>query len=344
MFANRVLMITGGTGSFGNAVLRRFLKSELREIRIFSRDEKKQDDLRKRYGDPKLKFYLGDVRDPHSVASAMRGVDYCFHAAALKQVPSCEFHPMEAVRTNVLGSSNVLEAAIAAGVKRVICLSTDKAVYPINAMGISKAMMEKVMVAASRNLEGRETIICGTRYGNVMASRGSVIPLFAEQVFAGRPITVTDPEMTRFMMTLDEAVELVLFAFRNGTNGDIFVQKAPAATVGTLARAMLEIMNRPRHEVREIGTRHGEKLYEVLLSREERAAAVDLGEYFRIPPDGRDLNYSKFVEQGEPRITHGDEYTSHNTRRLDVSGMKQLLLKLEFMQRIARGERATAED
>jgi UDP-glucose 4-epimerase len=344
MFANRVLLITGGTGSFGNAVARRFLKSELREIRIFSRDEKKQDDMRKRYNDPKLRFYIGDVRDSRSVAAAMRGVDYCFHAAALKQVPSCEFHPMQAVRTNVLGSENVLEAAIAAGVKRVICLSTDKAVYPINAMGISKAMMEKVMVAASRNLEGKNTVICGTRYGNVMASRGSVIPLFAEQVLSGRPITVTDPAMTRFMMTLEDAVELVLFAFRNGGNGDIFVQKAPAATIATLTQAMLEVMRRPEHEVHEIGTRHGEKLYEVLLSREERAAALDLGDYFRIPPDGRDLNYAKFVEQGEERIQHAEEYTSHNTRRLDVAGMKQLLLKLEFMQRISRGEPATPEE
>jgi UDP-glucose 4-epimerase len=274
----------------------------------------------------------------------MRGVDYCFHAAALKQVPSCEFHPMEAVRTNVLGTENVLHAAIGAGVKRVVCLSTDKAVYPINAMGISKAMMEKVMVATSRNLEGTGTVICGTRYGNVMASRGSVIPLFVEQVLAGRPITVTDPAMTRFMMTLDDAVELVLYAFANGGNGDIFVQKAPAATVKVLTQAILELMRRPDHEVREIGTRHGEKLFEVLLSREERACAEDLGDYFRVPPDGRDLNYAKFVEQGEPRITHGEEYSSHNTRRLDLEGMKQLLLKLDFMQRIARGEPATPED
>lgn len=344
MFSDRVLLITGGTGSFGNATLRRFLASDLREIRIFSRDEKKQDDMRKRYNDPKLKFYIGDVRDGRAVSAAMRGVDYCFHAAALKQVPSCEFHPMEAVRTNVLGTENVLEAAIAAGVRRVVCLSTDKAVYPINAMGISKAMMEKVMVAASRNLDGTATVICGTRYGNVMASRGSVIPLFVDQVLSGKAITVTDPAMTRFMMTLDDAVELVMYAFRYGNNGDIFVQKAPAATVAVLTQALLELMGRPNHEVREIGTRHGEKLYEVLLSREERACAEDLGDYFRVPPDGRDLNYAKFVEQGEQRITHGEEYNSHNTQRLDVQGMKAMLLKIEFIQRLVRGEPAIAED
>ncbi len=345
MFSDKVLLITGGTGSFGNAVLRRFLTSDLREVRVFSRDEKKQDDMRKRFNHPKLKFYIGDVRDQRSIASAMRGVDYCFHAAALKQVPSCEFHPMEAVRTNVLGTENVLEAAIAAGVQRVICLSTDKAVYPINAMGISKAMMEKVMVAVSRNLEGTGTVICGTRYGNVMASRGSVIPLFVEQVLAGKPITITDPAMTRFMMTLDDAVELVLYAFQHGQNGDIFVQKAPAATVQVLTQALLELLKRPDHEVRHIGTRHGEKLYEALLSREEMAGAVDLGEYYRVPPDGRDLNYAKFVELGEPGIALADEYHSHNTERLDVEGMKRLLLKLDFMQRIARGEHAaTLED
>jgi len=345
MFNDRALLITGGTGSFGNAVLRRFLDSGLREIRIFSRDEKKQDDMRKRYDNAKLKFYIGDVRDSRAVAAAMRGVDYCFHAAALKQVPSCEFHPMEAVRTNVLGTENVLEAAIAAKVRRIVCLSTDKAVYPINAMGISKAMMEKVMVAVSRNLEDTGTVICGTRYGNVMASRGSVIPLFVEQVLAGRPITVTDPAMTRFMMTLDDAVELVLYAFRHGDNGDIFVQKAPAATVQVLTQALLELMQRPTHEVRQIGTRHGEKLYETLLSREEMAGAEDLGEYYRVPPDGRDLNYAKFVEQGEPRISLSEEYNSHNTQRLDVASMKQLLLELDFMQRIARGETAaTPED
>ncbi|MFN3417283.1 MAG: polysaccharide biosynthesis protein [Caldimonas sp.] len=344
MFDNKTLLITGGTGSFGNAVLRRFLDSGLREIRIFSRDEKKQDDMRKRYSNPKLKFYIGDVRDATSVDAAIRGVDYVFHAAALKQVPSCEFHPMQAVRTNVLGTENVLRAAIDAGVKRVICLSTDKAVYPINAMGISKAMMEKVMVATSRNLEGTDTVICGTRYGNVMASRGSVIPLFVQQVLAGQPITITDPSMTRFMMTLDDAVELVLYAFQHGNNGDIFVQKAPAATVKTLAQAILELMDRPGHEVREIGTRHGEKLYETLLSREERACADDLGGYFRVPADTRDLNYGKFVEEGELRISAEEDYNSHNTDRLDVEGMKKLLLKLDFMQRIARGEPATPEE
>lgn len=344
MFTNKTLLITGGTGSFGNAVLRRFLDSDLREIRIFSRDEKKQDDMRKRYNSPKLKFYIGDVRDSRSISLAMRGVDHVFHAAALKQVPSCEFHPMEAVRTNVLGTENVLEAAITAGVNRVVCLSTDKAVYPINAMGISKAMMEKVMVAVSRNLEGTKTTICGTRYGNVMASRGSVIPLFVDQVLAGQAITITDPAMTRFMMTLDDAVELVLYAFAHGSNGDIFVQKAPAATVKVLTQALLDLMKRPDHEVREIGTRHGEKLYEALLSREEMASAEDLGGYFRVPPDGRDLNYAKFVEQGEQRISHSEDYNSHNTQRLDVEGMKQLLLKLDFMRSIASGKHATAED
>jgi UDP-N-acetylglucosamine 4,6-dehydratase/5-epimerase len=347
MFENRNLLITGGTGSFGNAVLKRFLDTNIGEIRIFSRDEKKQDDMRKRYNHPKLKFYIGDVRDERSVAQATRGVDYVFHAAALKQVPSCEFHPMQAVRTNVLGTENVLEAAIAAGVKRVVCLSTDKAVYPINAMGISKAMMEKVMVAASRNLEFTNTVICGTRYGNVMASRGSVIPLFIEQVQAGKPITVTDPAMTRFMMTLDDAVELVLFAFEHGKNGDMFVQKAPAATVAVLSQAILDLVGKPDHEVRNIGTRHGEKLFEALLSREEMACAEDLGKYYRIPSDGRDLNYAKFVDQGETRITqssHGDDYNSHNTTRLDVGGMRALLLKLEFMQRIVRGEHAAAQD
>ena len=347
MFTDKVLLITGGTGSFGNAVLRRFLNSGLREIRIFSRDEKKQDDMRKRYSHSKLKFYLGDVRDSRSMAAAMRDVDYVFHAAALKQVPSCEFHPMQAVRTNVLGTENVLEAAVNAGVKRVVCLSTDKAVYPINAMGISKAMMEKVMVAASRNLEGTGTVICGTRYGNVMASRGSVIPLFVEQVLAGKPITITDPSMTRFMMTLADAVDLVLYAFEHGNNGDIFVQKAPAATVQVLTQALLELMGKPDHTVNVIGTRHGEKLYEALLGREEMACAEDRGDYFRVPPDARDLNYAKFVEQGEQRMTqstHGEDYNSHNTTRLDVAGMKALLLKLDFMQRIARGEHVLAED
>ena len=347
MFSDKTLLITGGTGSFGNAVLKRFLDTDIAEIRIFSRDEKKQDDMRKRYNSAKLKFYIGDVRDARSVAQAMRGVDYVFHAAALKQVPSCEFHPMQAVQTNVMGTENVLEAAIAAGVKRAVCLSTDKAVYPINAMGISKAMMEKVMVAASRNLEGTGTVICGTRYGNVMASRGSVIPLFVDQVFAGKPITITDPAMTRFMMTLADAVDLVLYAFEHGNNGDIFVQKAPAATVQVLAQAVLGLMGRPDHTVQTIGTRHGEKLYEALLSREEMACAQDMGDYFRVPADGRDLNYAKYVEEGTAQLTssaHGEEYHSHNTTRLDEAGMKALLLKLDFMQAIARGERAVAEE
>ena len=347
MFTSKTLLITGGTGSFGNAVLKRFLNTDIAEIRIFSRDEKKQDDMRKRYHNPKLKFYIGDVRDARSVQQAMRGVDFVFHAAALKQVPSCEFHPMQAVQTNVLGTENVLEAAIAARVQRVICLSTDKAVYPINAMGISKAMMEKVMVAASRNLEGSDTVICGTRYGNVMASRGSVIPLFVDQILAGMPITVTDPTMTRFIMTLSDAVDLVLYAFEHGNNGDIFVQKAPAATVQVLADALLELMNKAGHSVQVMGTRHGEKLYEALLGREELACAQDMGSYFRVPPDGRDLNYAKFVEQGEQRLTqmaHGEDYNSHNTTRLDVAGMKALLLKLDFMRRIAAGENVIAEE
>jgi UDP-N-acetylglucosamine 4,6-dehydratase len=347
IFPRKTLLITGGTGSFGNAVLKRFLNTDIHEIRIFSRDEKKQDDMRKRYNSAKLKFYIGDVRDSRSVEQAMRGVDFVFHAAALKQVPSCEFHPMQAVRTNVLGTENVLEAAIGAGVKRVVCLSTDKAVYPINAMGISKAMMEKVMVAASRNLEGTQTVICGTRYGNVMASRGSVIPLFVDQVFSGKPITITDPSMTRFMMTLADAVDLVLYAFEHGNNGDIFVQKAPAATVEVLAKAILELMSKPNHPVQVMGTRHGEKLYEALLSREEMATAQDMGDYFRVPADGRDLNYAKFVDQGEQKLTqtaHGEDYNSHNTQRLDVGGMKQLLLKLDFMQKIARGEHAVDEE
>lgn len=347
MFDGKIILITGGTGSFGNAVLRRFLDSAIGEIRIFSRDEKKQDDMRKRYSSAKLKFYIGDVRDLRSVEQAMRGVDFVFHAAALKQVPSCEFYPIQAVHTNVYGTENVLTAAIAAGVRRVVCLSTDKAVYPINAMGISKALMEKVMVATSRNLEGSGTVICGTRYGNVMASRGSVIPLFVDQVFSGKPITITDPAMTRFMMTLADAVDLVLYAFEHGNNGDIFVQKAPAATVETLAHAVLALMGKADHQVQVIGTRHGEKLYEVLLSREEMACAEDMGDYFRIPSDGRDLNYAKYVEQGDQRLTqtaHGEDYNSHNTMRLDVEGMKRLLLKLDFMTRIARGEHAVAED
>ncbi len=344
LFNNKCLLITGGTGSFGNAVLKRFLDTGIDEIRIFSRDEKKQDDMRKRYASPKLKFYIGDVRDYQSVLNATRGVDFIFHAAALKQVPSCEFHPMEAVKTNVIGTENVLEAAIQNEVKRVVCLSTDKAVYPINAMGISKAMMEKVMVAKSRNVDEEKTVICGTRYGNVMASRGSVIPLFIEQIRAGKALTLTDPNMTRFMMTLSDAVDLVLHAFEHGNNGDIFVQKAPAATVETLARALTGLLGKPEHPIDVIGTRHGEKLYEALLSREEMACAENMGQYFRVPPDLRDLNYAKFVEQGEEKISRSEDYNSHNTERLDVEGMQKLLLKLGFMQAIQRGEHAVPEE
>ena len=344
MFDSKVLLISGGTGSFGNAVLKRFLDSGISEIRIFSRDEKKQDDMRQRYANPKLKFYIGDVRDYQSILNATRGVDYIFHAAALKQVPSCEFHPMEAVKTNVLGTENLLEAAIQNEVKRVVCLSTDKAVYPINAMGISKAMMEKVMVAKSRNVDDTKTVICGTRYGNVMASRGSVIPLFIEQIRAENPLTITDPNMTRFMMTLADAVDLVLYAFEHGNNGDIFVQKAPAATVEVLAKALTGLIVKPEFPINVIGTRHGEKLYEVLLTREEMACAEDRGDYYRVPPDLRDLNYAKFVEVGEEKISHMEDYNSHNTERLDVEGMKKLLLKLEFMQAIARGELVVPEE
>ena len=343
MFKDKTLLITGGTGSFGNAVLRRFLDTDIREIRIFSRDEKKPDDMRKKYGSPKLKFYIGDVRDYNSILNATRGVDFIYHAAALKQVPSCEFHPMEAVKTNVLGTENVLEAAIANSVKRVVCLSTDKAVYPINAMGISKAMMEKVMVAKSRNVDESKTVICGTRYGNVMASRGSVIPLFIDQFRAGKPFTITDPAMTRFMMTLDDAVELVLYAFEHGNNGDIFVQKAPAATVETLAHALLRILGAPDHPVNIIGTRHGEKLYEALLSREEMACAQDMGDYYRVPPDLRDLNYGKFVEEGDARISEQEDYNSHNTHRLDVDGMEALLYKLSFIRAIHDGRQEEPE-
>ncbi|MBF0434250.1 MAG: polysaccharide biosynthesis protein [Magnetococcales bacterium] len=342
MFLGKILLITGGTGSFGNAVLRRFLDSDLREIRILSRDEKKQDDMRKQYNNPKIKFYIGDVRDYQSVLNAVRGVDFIFHAAALKQVPSCEFHPLEAVKTNVLGTENVLEAAISCGVKRVVCLSTDKAVYPINAMGISKAMMEKVIVAKSRS--SSVTVICATRYGNVMASRGSVIPLFVDQIRAGKPITITDPNMTRFMMTLDDAVNLVIYAFEHGKPGEIFVQKAPAATIETLAHALTDLLGVPQHEIRIIGTRHGEKLFEALLSREEMVAADDLGEYYRVPPDLRDLNYGKFVEQGETKISEAVDYNSHNTMRLDKGGMQTLLMKLRFIRAILKGEQAELEE
>lgn len=343
MFDGKVLLITGGTGSFGDAVLRRFLDSGIGEIRIFSRDEKKQDDMRKKYFSPKLKFYIGDVRDYSSVLNATRNVDFIFHAAALKQVPSCEFHPMEAVKTNIIGTDNLLEAAIQNGVRRVVCLSTDKAAYPINAMGISKAMMEKVMVAKSRGLDESKTVICGTRYGNVMASRGSVIPLFVEQILAGKSITITDPAMTRFMMTLEDAVDLVLYAFEHGNNGDMFVQKAPAATVQTLVDALRSLLGRPDHPVHVIGTRHGEKLYETLLSREEMSAAADMEGYYRIPPDLRDLNYAKFVEQGERRISTFEDYNSHNTERLDKAGMRALLEKLHFIRAVVRGEQPVAE-
>lgn len=342
MFADKCLLITGGTGSFGNSVLRRFLESDLKEIRIFSRDEKKQDDMRRKYNSAKLKFYIGDVRDFQSVLNAVRGVDFIFHAAALKQVPSCEFYPLEAVKTNVLGTENVLEAAIQAGVQRVVCLSTDKAVYPINAMGISKAMMEKVIVAKSRL--SNSTVITATRYGNVMASRGSVIPLFVNQIRAGKPITITDPSMTRFMMTLDDAVDLVLFAFEHGRPGEIFVQKAPAATIETLAKALALLLDSPNHRIDVIGTRHGEKLFEALLSREEVVAAEDLGNYYRVPPDLRDLNYGKYFEQGETKISKAVEYTSHNTTRLHLEGMQALLLKLRFMQGTMRGEHVEPEE
>lgn len=340
MFADKVLMITGGTGSFGNAVLQRFLPTSIAEVRIFSRDERKQDEMRHHYSNQKLQFYVGDVRDADSVKAAMRGVDYVFHAAALKQVPSCEFHPMQAVKTNVLGTENVLNAAIDAGVKRVLTLSTDKAVYPINAMGMSKALMEKVMVAVSRGMRDGDSVICGTRYGNVMCSRGSVIPLFVEQVLAGKTITITDPTMTRFMMTLDDAIDLVLYAFSHGSNGDIFVQKAPSATIETLVQAIVELLGKPAHPVTVIGSRHGEKQYESLLSKEERALADDVGAYFRVPADGRDMNYAKYVEQGDLKITtalHSEDYNSHNTKRLDVDQMKALLMKLDFMQKVVSG-------
>ncbi|EMJ96548.1 polysaccharide biosynthesis protein [Leptospira alstonii] len=344
MFKNKSLLITGGTGSFGKAVLDRFLNSDIKEIRIFSRDEKKQDDLRKRYNNSKLKFFIGDVRDLDSVRSAFRGVDYVFHAAALKQVPSCEFHPLEAVKTNVLGTENVIEAAIQSNVKKIVCLSTDKAVYPINAMGISKAMMEKVMVAKSRSIENSDMVVCGTRYGNVMASRGSVIPLFIEQIKNNKPITITDPNMTRFMMSLEDAVELVLYAFQNGHNGDIFVQKAPAATIETLSKALLELFDNVNYPVEIIGTRHGEKLYETLLSREEMASAEDMTDYYRIPPDLRDLNYGKFIDQGEKKISSLEDYNSHNTERLNLAGMKEMLLKLQFIRNIIEGKPAEIID
>ena len=338
MLKNRKLLITGGTGSFGNAVLNRFKDSDIfSEIRIFSRDEKKQDDLRKKINDPKVKFYIGDARDLASVENAVKGVDYIFHAAALKQVPSCEFFPLEAVKTNILGTDNVLSAAEKFEVNRVVVLSTDKAAYPINAMGMSKAMMEKVMVAKSRNLDDSKSIFCGTRYGNVMASRGSVIPLFIEQIKSGNPLTITDPNMTRFMMTLEDAVDLVWFAFENSQQGDLFVQKAPAATIEILAKALLELYG-ASNEIKVIGTRHGEKLYETLVNREDMVKAQDMGDYFRIPADTRDLNYAQFFSEGEPNVSNFEEYHSHNTGRLDIEGMKKLLFKLPIIRKEILGE------
>lgn len=331
MFKDKTLLITGGTGSFGNAVMRRFLNSDLKEIRIFSRDEKKQDDMRKLYENDKLKFYIGDVRDLASIKNAMYDVDYIFHAAALKQVPSCEFFPMEAVKTNIIGTDNVLTAAIEYGVKKVICLSTDKAAYPINAMGISKAMMEKLIVAKAKTVSSNKTLICGTRYGNVMASRGSVIPLFIDQIKKDSSLTVTDPNMTRFLMSLEEAVELVVFAFHNAEAGDIMVQKAPASTIGDLAQAVKEIFN-SNSDVKIIGTRHGEKLYETLLTKEEYAVAQDMGNFFRVPSDKRDLNYNKYFVEGDNRLSSYEEYNSHNTQQLNVDQVKDLLLNLDYVQ------------
>jgi UDP-N-acetylglucosamine 4,6-dehydratase/5-epimerase len=331
MFKDKTLLITGGTGSFGNAVMKRFLDTDIKEIRIFSRDEKKQDDMRKIYKNDKLKFYLGDVRDLASVKNAMHGVDYIFHAAALKQVPSCEFFPLEAVKTNVIGTENVLTGAIESGVKKVICLSTDKAAYPINAMGISKAMMEKVFVAKAKTIDANRTLICGTRYGNVMASRGSVIPLFIEQIKSGQPLTVTDPNMTRFLMSLEEAVELVVFAFENAMAGDIMVQKAPASTIGDLAQAIKELFN-VDNEIKVIGTRHGEKLYETLLTREEHVVAEDLDGFYRVPADNRDLNYDKYFVEGDKKLSVEGEYNSHNTQRLNIEQIKDKLLMLDYVR------------
>lgn len=341
MFSNKTLLITGGTGSFGNAVLNRFLDTDIKEIRIFSRDEKKQDDMRHKLNNPKVKFYIGDVRNKRSVDNAMRGVDFIFHAAALKQVPSCEFFPIEAVNTNVLGTANVLDSAVEHEVKRMIVLSTDKAAYPINAMGISKAMMEKVAIAKARSLgDDSKTTICCTRYGNVMASRGSVIPLFVDQLAAGKDLTVTDPNMTRFMMTLDDAVDLVIYAFQHGHNGDLFVQKAPAATIETLGEAIISLY-KSENKVRVIGTRHGEKLYETLVTREEMAKSIDMGNYFRVPADNRDLNYDKYFVEGQHEVSVIDDYHSHNTHRLDLEGMKKLLLKLPMIRKDVLGEVTT---
>lgn len=343
MFDDKVLLITGGTGSFGSTVLRRLINEPFKEIRIFSRDEKKQEDQRLCYRDPRLRYYIGDVRDLRSISNAVQNVDYIFHAAALKQVPSCEFHPMEAVKTNVIGTDNLLEAAIAARVSRVVCLSTDKAVYPINAMGISKALMEKVMVAKSRLALGTGTVITGTRYGNVLASRGSVIPLFVDQIRKGLPLTITDPNMTRFVMTLGEAVDLVLYAFSHGENGDLFVQKAPAATIDILARSVLNIMGKEDYEMKVIGTRHGEKLYETLLSREEMAVAEDHGDYYRVPPDNRDLNYAAFVEEGASEISKSQDFNSHNTTQLDQPAMTAILQKLDYIQAVINGNDGAGE-
>jgi len=337
MFKNKILLITGGTGSFGNAVLNRFLNTDIKEVRIFSRDEKKQDDMRRHYNNSKIKFYIGDVRDANSIDRAMHGVDFVFHAAALKQVPSCEFFPVEAVKTNILGTDNVLQAAEKYGVKRLVVLSTDKAAYPINAMGMSKALMEKVMVARSRSNDPEKQVFCGTRYGNVMASRGSVIPLFIEQLKAGKPLTITDPNMTRFMMTLEDAVDLVLYAFEHGKPGDLFVQKAPSATIETLAKALIELY-KSTSVIKVIGTRHGEKLYETLVNREDMVKAEDLGEYFRIPADNRDLNYAQYFSEGIPDVSKFEEYHSHNTELLDIEGMKKLLLKLPMIRKDILGE------
>jgi UDP-glucose 4-epimerase len=338
MFKDKVLLITGGTGSFGNAVLRRFLDSDIKEIRIFSRDEAKQEAMRKKYANDKIRFYIGDVRNYESVREAVKGVDFIFHAAALKQVPSCEFFPMEAVRTNVIGTDNMLSAAIDEGVKKVVCLSTDKAAYPINAMGTSKAMMEKVIIAKSRNVDPARTTICCTRYGNVMASRGSVIPLFITQIKAGKPITITDPNMTRFLMNLDEAVDLVIFAFKNANQGDLFIQKAPASTIHDLAKALTDMFD-PKTEIKIIGTRHGEKAHETLLTREEKCKAIDMGDYFRVPADTRDLNYDKYFTTGEEKIADIVEYTSENTTRLDVDGVKKKLKTVEYVNEVLAGKK-----
>ncbi len=331
MFKGKTLLITGGTGSFGNAVLNRFLNTDIKEIRIFSRDEKKQEDMRIRLSNKKLKFYIGDVRDYNSVSFAMPGVDYIFHAAALKQVPTCEFFPMEAVRTNILGTENVINAAVANSVKKVIVLSTDKAVYPINAMGLTKALLEKVMIAKSRTITSSETVLCGTRYGNVMASRGSVIPLFIDQIFEKKPLTITDPNMTRYLMSLNDAVDLVLYAFKHGKQGDMFVQKSPASTIGELAKALIQLFD-SNSTINIIGTRHGEKLYETLVTREEMSKALDLGDYYRIPADNRDLNYNKYFVEGETEVSVSKDYNSDNTQRLDINGVKKLLLSLDEVQ------------